>query len=676
MKEIAVVANDKAYSAYMAENLEVFFADCAKFNCYGTEEIRGLQQIEEEYVVLSAFTIFQQVKEKVKVQTQIVIVDLTLNKSTLGRLHRIPSDTKVLLANIDYRSCMEVITMIYGSGFKSLELIPYYPGCDLDEDIKIAVTPGELSIVPPGINWVVDLGQRLISSNSIYKIAEAIGAEGDPFEGERQRRMAENMVSANPELERILMENSSLSVQLKTILRLVNQGILITDIRGKICLANDTAKNMLKQRTELLTGFNVAEVLPEFNSAASGIAGDGEAEKLIDVSGRKTIVTVSPIEADRQCEGYVITLEYFKEVEDRQHRFRSKIMGCGHSASYTFDQILGNSPCIEETRKIAMRMARSDSSICLYGESGVGKELFAQSIHNYSGRRDKFFVAVNCSALPENLLESELYGYEEGAFSGAKKGGKIGLFELAHGGTLFLDEIGELPMPMQAKLLRTIEERKILKVGGRNLIDVDIRIICATNRDLRKMADDGKFRRDLYYRLCVLPIYIPPLRQRGADIFLLMEKLKANIGADFVLTEAARDRIRQYSWPGNVRELKNMTEYLANLDKRLIEAEDLYPFCLEASGQMAERGFADGRQNKGVLFVLEKLEEGERTRSHLGRQALARKAEEEGRFITEQEIRRLLYRLNQEGYILSCRGRKGSLLTEEGRRLLQEMRNR
>lgn len=682
MKKIAVIANNRDYAAHIAESLEVYFRGHALFESYDTGEVEQEAEIREDYVVLSAFTIFQQVKKKVRNDTKILIIDLTLSRHTLKALQKIPKNARALLVNIDYRCCMEVITMIYNCGYKSLELVPYYPGCDYDPSIKIAITPGETELVPPGMAQVVDLKQRLIDVNCIYRIAHAIGVE-DPLESEEAKAAADQGFSFNPEMDRLLGENSSLSGQINTILKLVKQGIIITDDKGKIYLANEMAKNMLRERTELLIGFNVAEVFSEFSSVSGGLLREEQADKLISINDRQVIVKVSRVEENEGITGNVIMLEYFEEAENRQHKMRSKIRGYGHKATYTFDQILGESRAIEMTKKIAMRMARSESSVCLFGESGTGKELFAQSIHNYSSRRDYLFVAINCSALPENLLESELYGYEEGAFSGAKKGGKIGLFELAHKGTLFLDEIGELPMQMQAKLLRAIEEQKILKVGGRNLIDVDVRIICATNRDLEKMVEEGKFRQDLYYRLCVLPVHIPPLRSREGDVLMLMERMKAAIGADYTLGSAAREKVLSYRWPGNVRELKNVTEYLANLGKTVIDAEDIPVFhgssgaVWQTEEKRPEPSGDDLLQVPGDMelaaFILREIEAAQQQRTHLGRQAMAKKAAAQGFFATEPEIRREMKKLCDAGCIVSFKGRKGSMITEKGRDALRKL---
>jgi transcriptional regulator with PAS, ATPase and Fis domain len=248
---------------------------------------------------------------------------------------------------------------------------------------------------------------------------------------------------------------------------------------------------------------------------------------------------------------------------------RGRLPRKGFSARYRFDHITTCNPAMLELKHLASVYAKTDATIMLQGESGTGKELFAQGIHNASKRMGNPFVAVNCGAIPESLLESELFGYEEGAFTGAKRKGKAGFFEMAHEGTLFLDEIGELPHAMQARLLRVLQEQEIVRVGGTQVIPVNLRIICATNQNLAQWSKDGRFRKDLYYRLNVLPLLIPALRERRRDILFLahhflnerladnnkhsLENFDQEIGSVFL----------QYEWPGNVRELINLIERLS-----------------------------------------------------------------------------------------------------------------
>ncbi len=665
-KRLAIISVQKRYAEHAADLIKMFFADTLEFRCYDTEQLLEIDELQEECILLSYFTIFQQVKQKVRKDAQILIMDLTFRKDAVEPLKAIPGGTKALLVNLDYRNCMESITMISSMGITDLELIPYYPGCEWDSSIKLAVTAGEADLVPPGMERVIDLGSREVDANTIYSIAKAMGIE-NPFRDEETIRLRDNLVNRNLEMDYLFSENNNLSVQLNTLLGLVKKGVLITDVNGRVCMANQMARGMTKKYTDF-ESCNLEDILPEIELDNDGENADYVSEQLIHLNGRIVAVSVSPIESSGRVNGHIIMMEYFEQAEDRQHKLRKKLRDSEHRATYTFDQILGNSSQIQETKRIAKRMAQSDSSICLYGESGTGKELFAQSIHNYSRRKDYQFVAINCAALPENLLESELYGYEEGAFSGAKKGGQIGLFELAHQGTLFLDEIEEMSMKMQAKLLRAIEEQKIIRVGGRKLIDVDVRIICASNQELKTMVKEGSFRRDLYYRLHVLPIKIPPLTERKEDVLLLMDSLKKDIGAEYALTKEAEIILEEYSWPGNVRELKNITEYLANLGYPLIAAEDI-PLDVEDIPDKRSKSSESCTEGETLRqFVLKALKRQEDEGGcGMGRKLLAELAAGAGFAVTEQKLRRLLHKMVEEGVITAGKGRQGSMLTEKGK---------
>ena len=240
-----------------------------------------------------------------------------------------------------------------------------------------------------------------------------------------------------------------------------------------------------------------------------------------------------------------------------------------NGARYTFDDIVAESPAGAQTKALAEKIAATDATVLLESESGTGKELYAQAIHNASLRREGVFVAINCANFNPNMLESELFGYVEGAFTGAKKGGKLGLFEAAAGGTLFLDEISEMDLGLQAKLLRVLQERRIRPVGGVKEIDVDVRVIAACNAGLPDYVDQGKFRKDLYYRLNTFPINIPPLRERTGDIPALaaaiLDQLSHKLRRPFTLTDEAVRLLQAHSWPGNVRELRNVLEFSAYL---------------------------------------------------------------------------------------------------------------
>ena len=252
-----------------------------------------------------------------------------------------------------------------------------------------------------------------------------------------------------------------------------------------------------------------------------------------------------------------------------------------NGARYTFDDIVAESPAGAQTKALAETIAATDATVLLESESGTGKELYAQAIHNASLRREGVFVAINCANFNPNMLESELFGYVEGAFTGAKKGGKLGLFEAAAGGTLFLDEISEMDLGLQAKLLRVLQERRIRPVGGVKEIAVDVRVIAPCNAGLPDYVDQGKFRKDLYYRLNTFPIHIPPLRERTGDIPALaaaiLDQLSHKLRRPFTLTDEAVRLLQAHSWPGNVRELRNVLEFSAYLTPSGIITCEAFP---------------------------------------------------------------------------------------------------
>lgn len=264
------------------------------------------------------------------------------------------------------------------------------------------------------------------------------------------------------------------------------------------------------------------------------------------------------------------------EQENRNYQEGKGVIG----ARYTLEDFIGESPEIIKLKSYVKRIAPSPSTVLIQGESGTGKEILAQSIHNLSNRKNKSFVAINCGAIPENLIESELFGYEEGAFSGGRRGGKVGKFQLASGGTLFLDEIGEMPLNMQVNLLRVLQEGLVNPVGSNKYIPIDVRIIAATNKDLKKQVERGCFREDLYYRLSVLPVYIPPLRERKEDIKLLVDRFIRRKAIKLGIKAKSLDpnvyiELSKNSWKGNVRELENFIEKTLNLEGQLEEA---YPY--------------------------------------------------------------------------------------------------
>ena len=397
-------------------------------------------------------------------------------------------------------------------------------------------------------------------------------------------------------------------------------------------------------------------------------------ESLKMINEENMVVTVKPIFNSGKHYGAIAVIKRFHDEEVRQHKLRTLLMGKGYRAKYRFDDIIGESKTMAQCKNIALRMAASNSSILITGETGTGKEMFAQAIHNASERKPYQFVAVNCGAIPESLLESELFGYEEGAFTGARKGGKPGFFELAHKGTLFLDEISEMSTTLQKRLLRVLQEREVTRLGGNSVIHVDVRVITATNRDLRALARTGEFREDLYYRLSVLPLKVPALRERTEDIRILAATFQNGLDRKFELTEVAWRELERYNWPGNVRELRNYMEYFANLTHSVIsinELSEIVPlyssFVSENTSEQDRPAQAkDSEPDDQSVFILRLLKEGLEKRHRLGRRSISLMAKDQGVFLGEQEIRRILKTLENQGLVVINRTKAGTVITSKG----------
>lgn len=369
--------------------------------------------------------------------------------------------------------------------------------------------------------------------------------------------------------------------QLRVILDATYEGIIATDAEGRIALVNTSAQKILGLQKNSLMGEPVEKVLPGYGIERvqqTGIPQFGEVQKN---GGSLIVQNFQPVNVDQSTVGVVATFQYASHLQAVEAKVRQKIYLKGHIAQTTFSEIATQSQNFIEVIHRARQYAATESTVLILGETGTGKELIAQSIHNASTRREQPFVAINCAALPEHLLESELFGYEEGAFTGARKGGKQGLFEIAHRGTLFLDEVGELSLSLQARLLRVLQQKAIMRVGGDRLFPVDVRIIAATHRDLERAIIEEKFRRDLYYRLNVLQIKLPPLRDRLTDFPLLLKVLVYKItqrtnSLPPIFNEEIISRLKAYSWPGNVRELENVLERLVVLRSgQPVESGDL-----------------------------------------------------------------------------------------------------
>lgn len=416
-----------------------------------------------------------------------------------------------------------------------------------------------------GVSVVVGTGRCIIEA------ASKMGLKGVLVESSKEAVM--EALERAKQLMRYKMAEERKSRVLWAVTHSSAEGIVAVDSDDRITIFNPSSVRLLGVPAEDVLGRKLSAVpslapLAEIASKCQETTGHGAILRSGDSS---LWVNCVPITVDDEAAGIVFRILEIDRIQNLERRVRKELHQKGLTPRYRFDDILGTSSKIQECKRTALRYSKTDSTVLITGESGTGKELFAHSIHAASPRADGPFVAVACGALPETLLESELFGYDEGAFTGAKKGGKPGLFELAHGGTIFLDEIGEISQTVQSRLLRVLQAKEVIRVGGDRVVPVDVRVIAATNKDIEALVAQGKFRADLYYRLNVLRLHIPPLRERKEDIPELLRSMMARHLARLcwsdqeipAFPEKFLEGLLQHDWPGNVRELENVAERLA-----------------------------------------------------------------------------------------------------------------
>ncbi|HEY8889548.1 MAG TPA: sigma 54-interacting transcriptional regulator [Clostridium sp.] len=378
----------------------------------------------------------------------------------------------------------------------------------------------------------------------------------------------ESVISSMQEARRILKGlkfEKEKAERFKTIINFIHDGIIAIDQEGRITIFNSIAEKIFQISGEEAVGKKVEWVVKGTKLIEVLELGQMKLGAIQEVNGSKIVTNRVPIIVDNKITGVVATFQDITKIQELEHQIRVKLQKKGFVAKYNFDDIKYKSKYMKNCIDRAKTYSRYDSPILILGGSGVGKELFAQSIHNNSKRKNAPFVAINCAAITPNLIESELFGYVEGAFTSAVKGGKTGVFELAHGGTIFLDEIGEMPFELQSKLLRVIQEKEVMRIGDDKVIPIDVRVISTTNKNITQMINQGSFREDLYYRINILTLLVPSLNDRSEDIVELsnffIKKYCRKYNKDICcMSKSAEDYLNRYNYRGNVRELQGMIE--------------------------------------------------------------------------------------------------------------------
>jgi len=655
-KTIGIITKSQDMADFYAGLLRRLFGDTTDI-CTANLEDRSIQKLRGCDLYLVSVTSYDLIyhswaRECLPPKARTVQASITFTRKAVETLKAYPEGTKALLVNQTRHMAMESISQLYHLGISNIEFLPYFPGAEMVPGVSAVFTPGEAKLAPPGVT-VVDLGSRWLTANTVCEIALRLG-NSFFLESQRFADYTAALTDVDYSLQKLSYNNLTMENKLELILNALDAGLVCVDENGLLTLVNRAAETLLGMERSQLLGRPAGEALPELSFDQR------LGPTLVNILGRDLSVTAAPLCVREQSLGAFAILRPFQEMEAQQATLRLQKSPKSHRARYTFQDIAGGSPAIRKTKEIACRVAGSSASIMLDGESGTGKELFAQAIHNASPRKDCPFIAVNCAALSETLLESELFGYEEGAFTGAKRGGKAGLFEYAHRGTLFLDEIETISPAFQAKLLRVLQEQEVVRIGSVNPIPVDVRVLSATNENLAARVQQGSFRRDLYYRLNVIPLHIPALRERQSDILLLADIFRREFHAAFTLSKPVQEALVRYKWLGNVRELRNCMEYLHHMGLREVTLEDLPEQFRTYADPL------DVRISRGEWGIWRVLGELYPKRRGIGRQGLVHACEKLGVPISEHEVRIELRRLLDAGWLVVGQGRGGTRLTEAG----------
>lgn len=667
-KKLILITYDKLNSDHYKEELTNFFGDEIIIETQNI--LDGIKENLEGEVVLSLSPLTSNFLIKhFKEDIEIIHGTKALSKLGYEKMMKLPPGTKSLLMTTNKTSAFEMATYLYKIGINHIDFVPTYPDCDEIYDLDTAITPGQIRFIPKYIKNIVDLGWRKISLDTYMSLLVVLKLKNEKFI-EKLYKLSKETLSHD--FLNTSLDNIS---KLKTILYMtideIGDGLIFFNTFNKVTFVNKSLLNMLELDEKLIKSPSLMEYMPK--SFLDKITKNLNIDNMIiyiDEIDKKFILSKKPFYLYKNIEGCLITLKDVNNIEILEQKIRSDSVKRGYVAKYKFNNIIGNSSIIKDCIKRAKKMALTDNPILITGETGTGKEAFTQSIHNHSNRKNKPFVAINCASLPSELLESELFGYEDGSFTGAKKGGKKGLFELAHTGTIFLDEIGDMPHDLQVKLLRVLQEKEIRKIGGTSIIPIDVRILAATNKDLEKLIIENKFRMDLFYRISMFTLDLPPLRKRLEDIPLLLESfLKELPYKNIKLDKSLLEALNSYTWMGNIRELRNCVEYMAYMGSNYLTINDL-PQNISSklnNNHMSSNMsiFNDLNQyNKNIcISILKSLH-----MKPMGRTKLMKFMEYN---VTEYEVRNMLEYLTRNGYLISSKGRKGSSITEKGIKIIE-----
>lgn len=720
MKSIAIVTDGyNNLGDFLENNLRMIFEKKVNINKYYINDLKkhnldgcdinNLSECDLNNIIMDDVILvmledkINEISDYVLDKSKIIVIERSINHSQVYRLFSIPKDTEVLVVNDNEETTNQTIEMLNNIGINHLKFIPYIHNLNssglFDSDLKyneisVAVTPGEANLVPSCIENTIDLGFRYIDIMIFYELANRLMIlDRDIFRNmmKYDEKIVNLELGVRDVYKKLFVENSEYS----SIIELSENGMIFVSEDDSIRFINNNAKKILNLSVKCfnckvneLKNQDLVKLIRDFS--CKNINYEEGKSSAIKYNNKNLNVSAHRINQFGKFIGTYYCIQDETYIRKLEQNLSKKLKAKGFVARYTFADIYTKSDKMLKIIELTKKIADLQQTVLITGESGTGKEIMAQSIHNGSKYSKQPFIAVNCAAISENLLESELFGYEAGSFTGALKEGKAGLFEQANNGTIFLDEIGDMNMYMQTKLLRVLQENQVMRVGSSKLIDINVRVIAATNVDLTRKMKNGKFRKDLYYRLNVLPIRIPSLKEHKEDI---IGGIKYFMKTEKTLDSCVEEILNAYDWPGNMRELANLAQYLdAICDEDVVTTDDLpydlrnfesknidYEIKNKSSNKNAicndkiQSFYNELEDVKIVRTVLEILCDLSKINIGCGRKKLIFELENRKIKLSESKVRRLLSSMKNEGLIVSDMGRSGSYISDKGLQWLREI---
>lgn len=661
MKELACFYRDQDNQPainYIADNFYSVFGSSINITNYYLDRLAKNEKISADAYIVCYAEMLGPLVDHVDDFSKVIVIARSIRKEYIQPLFDIPRGSDVLVINDSPASIIQTIHMFYELGVGHLHLIPFnkeQADTDAYDHIDTAIVARYSEhMVPPHIHKIYNIQNREVSFETMLKLISLLDLNHSSILGNLIRKARGDMDTGTDFAKSYF--SSILRMQMiKSVVNGSTRAILLIDTDQRIHYINDAACQIfgLHIGDTILSQSSLPPNMTEADEYHDRIFAHGSCTYLVD----KINYYISEIYI-----GYALILQNEIDLRDTASNLSKQLKRTGFYARYKFDDIVHESVQMRNCIEMAQKIAVSNYTVLITGESGTGKEMLAQSIHNYSKRSKNAFVAINCAALPETLLESELFGYESGAFTGAQKKGKIGLFERANHGTLFLDEIGDISPGLQVSLLRALQEKQIMRIGSEKVIDLDVRIIAATNVDLEIRVKEGLFRRDLYYRLNVITLDIAPLRKRQEDILPLFKNF---LGHHYYnLNDKEKNDLIRYSWPGNVRELANTASYYKLFNRLPDKISSCQPESIHPIDSFTEPHLLS--EPLLELKVLNIIARNTRDCSGIGRRNIIKELRSEGFQVGEGVLKRILHDLNNRGLIHSFPGRGGSSITRAG----------